>query len=299
MGGRSLILVAWSLAMLACGGENSHKPKVFYTGGTGGQAGAAGNTAGGTGGDGGSGGSSTGGSGACAELSLNVEGELAGTSVDGLLGAYGGGSDLGTRQLDFLLGGGIAMWDLPAHQDGDTISGPAWLSAPVDLELNGAQLLADTATVTLGTQPPIHFEGLHTLGNCPGTPVEGSLTFLNPEASSELGTISGTLDGTSVELSTDLGFTYFGGDSEALVYMSFDDHGMLFAGGSPSSMRGALILPSTSAEPDSVICFGKATLTGDVFADQTVVLEELSRTDTKWPGTAVDGTLTTSFCQGP
>lgn len=295
MGGRNVIVVALSLAAIACGGENNHKPKVFYTGGTGGQAGASGSGAGGASGSGSGGAAGS----ACAELSLNVEGELAGTSVDGLLGAYRGHSDLVTRQLDFLLGGGIAMWDLPNHQEGDTISGPAWLSAPVELELNGAQLLADTATVTVGSQPPIHFEGLHTLGNCPGTPVAGSLTLVDPDAFGELGTISGTLDGTSVELSTDLGFTYFGGDDGARVYMSFEDHGTLFAVGSPTSMAGALILPSTSAEADSVICFGKATLTGDVFSDQTLVLEELSRTDEKWPGIAVEGELTTSFCQGP
>lgn len=88
-------------------------------------------------------------------------------------------------------------------------------------------------------------------------------------------------------------------EGEDRIHWDFEDHGMLFAVGVPGSLKGALIMPGATAEADSVICVGKATLSGDLFADQTLTLEELSRTDGKWPGTAVSGTLTTTFCQGP
>lgn len=177
MGGRVDAILLSALA-IACGG-GSHTPKKFYidsgTDGAGGSGGSAGA-------DGGAG---TAGAGECAELSLNVEGDLDGASIDGLLGAYRGYSGGITTALNFLAGGGISLWDLPDNpQDGDPISGSAWLSAPVALELAGAQLLADQVNTTHGlTQPPIVFTGLHSLGNCPGTPVSGSLSFFQPDSS--------------------------------------------------------------------------------------------------------------------
>jgi hypothetical protein len=235
---------------------------------------------------------------------LNVEGDLDGQPVDGLLGAYRGYSEVSlTSIVNWLAGGGIHMWDLPSVADGEPIQGPAWLSAPVDLELAGAQLLADQASTTQGaTQPPIVLTGLHTLGNCPGTPVTGSITIFQPDSTVVDGSITGTLDGSNIDLVTDSTtetFFYIGFEGIGHLQLDFRDHGKLILVGPPTAMQGALIMPGETAEADSVFCVGNATLTGDVFEDQNLTLEQLSRTSGKWPGTAVSGTLTTTFCQGP
>ena len=288
----ALFAVVLSLLAVACGSSSGSGPPLG-NGGSGGSVQTGG--AGGTGGSSGSAGADAGGdAGPCGELSLWVNGDLDGAAVDGLLGGYRGYSGGGIESLDFLTGGGIVIWDLPLGAK--DVNGPGWLSAPVGMALNGAQLLADSVSTTLGNQSPMVFAGLHSLGNCPGTAASGSLQLFLPDLGMN-DTITGSLDGAPLDLTVSDGVhSWFSCQGEDRFYAKFGDHGRLFLEGPPGAMAGALTMPGTGSEADTLICVGSgnATQSGQ---DWTVTVNDLSRASGKWPGQSLNGTLTTTFCQ--
>jgi hypothetical protein len=305
------LAIGLPVASLACGGggkgdgppvpPNAGGSSGGGAGGSAGGVGGSGGSVGGTGGAGGSGGG--GGAGACELNDLVFSGSIDAQTVQGSIQGRGAAFGPGFepwRHSVFMVHGIVAAWGEAPSESDVVVTGKALLSAPPGSFLAGAQIFSDATTLTYADwQKPVSLTELHTVGQCPGTPIAGSLAFCIWTASGS--TCDSVLEGTigSDAISQELG-TYVGTSHDDpppvydLVHAEIGDDGFLIVQSDPDG-DGVLVLPSASPiDPGGVYCLDDATIV-DQGSQWDVSITAISRAGAL-PGTPIGGALDIEYC---
>ena len=245
--------------------------------------------------------------GKCKLNDWTFSGSVDGQDISGTIagrGAQNGASVGPWEQKIFFVHGLLRAWgDAPAA-DKEMVTGKGLLSAPPSSFLAGAQLFSDSTSLQYGFPfSTVHLEGLHRVGTCPGTPVSGSLSgcfgFGLQSSCANPNTLSGTLDGTSISLSSNgagtvttdqppPGYTHY--------FVDFDDGSTLQLQSDPA-LDGVLLLSDQSSDPGAVYCMDSVTVSTQG-NDKTITVDKVSRAGAM-PGNAVTGSIDMTFCLTP
>ena len=300
-GWATLWALGFSLAALACGGSDRGSGPPLSSG-SGGNSGVGGGT-GGVGGGGTGGGNGGGGAGACELNDLVFSGSVDSRAKDGKIqgrGAAAGASFQPWRQSVFMVHGVLAAWGDVESETDVVVTGKALLSGPPGSFLAGAQIFSNAATLTYSDYfQPISLTELHSVGECPGSPVSGSLTFCIWSGTGS--TCDSVLQGTigSDMISENIGAALGSSHDDPppvydLVHGKIGDDGFISVQADPDG-DGVLVLPSSSSiDPGGVYCLNEATIV-DQGSQWDVSVTALSRAGAL-PGTPVAGALDIEYC---
>lgn len=242
-----------------------------------------------------------GGGSGCTLNEWTITGALEGQEVNAKAIGHGAAYMYGWTHTVYLEGGLVRAWGEEEFEQGDTVTAEGLFWGPPGSIAAGKVLFSKAARVTfLEPLDPVHLEQLNSVGSCPGTPVEGSLSICFSDSLNGAcpDSATGTIDGR------DVSYVIKGrswGSSTTTVFQQSaqanleTDGFIVMAGG--ETMTGLLFLPSTDEDPLSVYCVGSTESSTQQDAT-TVTATGLSRAGAL-PGTPIEGSLDFEYCMYP